>query len=192
MANDSLDPERTVVMALGILSRAIVQASGPDRNYLNELLAVLKPGKAQEVLAEARAILKRWSNHDSSETDREYLDELAMLLGGPKAISVAQDYVNDRLGPFDEPFRLRRQGRVAEARTPAPPSVEPAPPRPERRTISEVERSLILDTLKDVDGNRTVAAALLGISLRTLRNKLHQYADDGQPIPARQSGHRAR
>lgn len=191
MVSDSSDAERTVVVVLGILSRAIVPESGPDRNYLNELIAALKPGKAQEVLAEARAILTRWSNHDGSETDREYLDELAVLLGGPKAISVAKDYVRDRFGRPGGPSRPRGRGHLAEARAPAPLSVE-APPRPERHTISEVERSLIIDTLRDVDGNRTVAAALLGISLRTLRNKLHQYADDGQPIPARRSGQSSR
>ncbi|HHL40573.1 MAG TPA: sigma-54-dependent Fis family transcriptional regulator [Deltaproteobacteria bacterium] len=42
-------------------------------------------------------------------------------------------------------------------------------------TISEMERGLILRTLDEVDGNRTRAAKLLGISVRTLRNKLKEY-----------------
>jgi DNA-binding NtrC family response regulator len=33
-------------------------------------------------------------------------------------------------------------------------------------------------------GNRTHAANILGISIRTLRNKLNQYADEGTSIPA--------
>jgi hypothetical protein len=51
------------------------------------------------------------------------------------------------------------------------------------RTLAEVERDLILETLKDCLGNRTHAANILGISIRTLRNKLNEYAADGAPIP---------
>ena len=51
------------------------------------------------------------------------------------------------------------------------------------RTVACVERDLILETLKHCLGNRTHAANILGISIRTLRNKLNEYADDGLPIP---------
>jgi DNA-binding NtrC family response regulator len=51
------------------------------------------------------------------------------------------------------------------------------------RTVADVERHLILDTLQHTLGNRTQAASILGISLRTLRNKLRQYGDEGVPIP---------
>jgi DNA-binding NtrC family response regulator len=51
------------------------------------------------------------------------------------------------------------------------------------RTVAEVERDLILETLKHCLGNRTHAANILGISIRTLRNKLNEYAADGTPIP---------
>jgi two-component system, response regulator FlrC len=51
------------------------------------------------------------------------------------------------------------------------------------RTVADVERDLILETLKHCFGNRTHAANILGISIRTLRNKLNEYADDGVPIP---------
>lgn len=44
------------------------------------------------------------------------------------------------------------------------------------RTLAEVERNMILDTLGTCGGNRTQAANILGISIRTLRNKLSQYA----------------
>ncbi len=51
-------------------------------------------------------------------------------------------------------------------------------------TVAEVERDLILDTLDHCLGNRTHASNILGISIRTLRNKLNQYADAGETIPA--------
>jgi DNA-binding NtrC family response regulator len=51
------------------------------------------------------------------------------------------------------------------------------------RTVADVERDLILDTLGHTLGNRTHAANILGISIRTLRNKLNQYADEGHAIP---------
>jgi DNA-binding NtrC family response regulator len=57
------------------------------------------------------------------------------------------------------------------------------------RTVADVERDLILETLKHCLGNRTHAANILGISIRTLRNKLNEYADGGLPVtPAGASG----
>jgi DNA-binding NtrC family response regulator len=56
------------------------------------------------------------------------------------------------------------------------------------RTVADVERDLILETLKHCLGNRTHAANILGISIRTLRNKLNEYADGGLPITPAGSG----
>jgi two-component system, response regulator FlrC len=56
------------------------------------------------------------------------------------------------------------------------------------RTVADVERDLILETLKHCLGNRTHAANVLGISIRTLRNKLNEYSADGISIPAPASG----
>ncbi len=56
------------------------------------------------------------------------------------------------------------------------------------RTVASVEKDLILDTLDYCLGNRTHAANILGISIRTLRNKLKQYGDEGSAIPAAPGG----
>ena len=56
------------------------------------------------------------------------------------------------------------------------------------QTVAQMEKTLILDTLSHCLGNRTHAANILGISIRTLRNKLNEYADEGTSIPAPQSG----
>jgi two-component system, response regulator FlrC len=51
------------------------------------------------------------------------------------------------------------------------------------RTVADVERDLIIETLQHCLGNRTHAATILGISIRTLRNKLQQYRQEGLPVP---------
>jgi DNA-binding NtrC family response regulator len=51
------------------------------------------------------------------------------------------------------------------------------------RTVADVERDLILETLQHCLGNRTHAAGILGISIRTLRNKLQQYRGEGLNVP---------
>jgi two-component system, response regulator FlrC len=50
------------------------------------------------------------------------------------------------------------------------------------RTVADVERDLILDTLDHCLGNRTHAANILGISIRTLRNKLREYNQAGLQV----------
>ena len=68
------------------------------------------------------------------------------------------------------------------------PEIQPA--TPERvvplligATVEEIERELILQTLARCEGNRTHAARVLGFSVRTLRNKIRQYAANGADIP---------
>jgi DNA-binding NtrC family response regulator len=50
-------------------------------------------------------------------------------------------------------------------------------------TVGEVERELVLQTLARCDGNRTRAARVLGLSVRTLRNKIREYSADGIEVP---------
>jgi DNA-binding NtrC family response regulator len=52
------------------------------------------------------------------------------------------------------------------------------------RTVAAVEQDLILSTLDHCLGNRTHAAVILGISIRTLRNKLKLYTDQGVAVTA--------
>lgn len=49
-------------------------------------------------------------------------------------------------------------------------------------TIADMEQELILKTLREVEGNRTKAAEILGITVRTLRNKLHEYKGEGVDV----------
>lgn len=56
------------------------------------------------------------------------------------------------------------------------------------RTVDSVEQELILNTLSHCLGNRTHAANILGISIRTLRNKLKQYSEQGAQIAPAPTG----
>jgi DNA-binding NtrC family response regulator len=58
------------------------------------------------------------------------------------------------------------------------------------RTVADVERDLILSTLSHCLGNRTHAATILGISIRTLRNKLREYGGQGISVPMPGQGER--
>ncbi len=54
------------------------------------------------------------------------------------------------------------------------------------QTVAQMEQHLIIDTLSHCLGNRTHAANILGISIRTLRNKLKEYSEAGVAVPAPQ------
>jgi DNA-binding NtrC family response regulator len=56
------------------------------------------------------------------------------------------------------------------------------------QTVAAMEQQLIIDTLEHCFGNRTHAANILGISIRTLRNKLKEYTEAGISVPAPQMG----
>ncbi len=49
-------------------------------------------------------------------------------------------------------------------------------------TVADVERELILHTLERCNGNRTSASTMLGISVRTMRNKLRSFIEAGFPV----------
>jgi DNA-binding NtrC family response regulator len=67
----------------------------------------------------------------------------------------------------------------------APPrDVAPAQPFPPHLPLdlAQLERLATAEALRRVNGNRTHAARLLGIGLRTLRNKLKVYREEGAPL----------
>jgi DNA-binding NtrC family response regulator len=53
--------------------------------------------------------------------------------------------------------------------------------------VSVVERELVLETLAHTHGKRTLSAQLLGLSVRTLRNKITEYSAQGVYVPPHES-----
>lgn len=94
------------------------------------------------------------------------------------------------VGP--EAIRTPDGARVSEMRDdPAARAADAAARALVGRTVAEVEQDLILETLAHCLGNRTHAATILGISIRTLRNKLKLYADAGAAVPPPAAGQAA-
>ncbi|HZN03520.1 MAG TPA: sigma-54 dependent transcriptional regulator [Candidatus Polarisedimenticolia bacterium] len=83
-----------------------------------------------------------------------------------------------RVEDLPDSYRPEHGGVRARPVAPAPPAAAPSP----SRTMEEIEREAILRALAETGGNRTRAAELLGIGLRTLQRKLKEYeqgSDDG-------------
>jgi DNA-binding NtrC family response regulator len=127
------------------------------RNDIDALIdhfcARLGDGRALTVDPAARAYLRRhpWPGN---VRELEHVIERALLLASGNTISVADVTLDD------EP-------PVAEA--------SPSPGILAGLTVHEVERRLIVETLRRTNNNRSHAAKMLGISVRTLRNKLAEY-----------------
>jgi len=78
-------------------------------------------------------------------------------------------------GPFIEPMDLPPvHGDTSAAASPAGSGLTPG------TTVDEVERQLIDITLQHTGGNKTRAAEMLGISLKTLHNKLNRIKEERQ------------
>jgi two-component system response regulator FlrC len=102
------------------------------------------------------------------------LERAAILAGGgtiePGHLLLDDDAVAQALDEFR--FSPSSPGHAAiPAPAPRDEAVEIAP----RMSVRQMEEKLIFKTLAEVRNNRTEAAKLLGISVRTLRNKLKQY-----------------
>jgi len=78
------------------------------------------------------------------------------------------------------PCHLSLDGDAVKQRAPEQPHSPVEEISFKNGTLQDMEKRLIFDTLKEVNGNRTKASQILGISVRTMRNKLNEYKD-GSP-----------
>ncbi|WP_237217453.1 sigma-54 dependent transcriptional regulator, partial [Falsiroseomonas oryziterrae] len=130
------------------------------------------PARALSAAAEARLLAHPWPGN---------VRELENCLH--RAVLLAE---GAEIGP--EAIELTAPRAAAPA--PAAPEAQPRTAAPAGqiaglvgRKVDEVERELILETLSHCLGNRTRAAEILGISIRTLRNKLQEYRASGVAVP---------
>ena len=94
-------------------------------------------------------------------------------------LPLTPEHLPARLGPG------RTRGPAAPRGVAGPPAVAPAPPRESRPvSLRELEMQAILEGLERNQGNKPKTAEELGISLKTLYNKLHQLADSQHAAPA--------
>lgn len=113
------------------------------------------------------------------------LMERAALLAGSGAISPVHFLMD---GQEWDPDQLDQKGQEVADNTGAFATTDSTPARADSGliqpgaalpTIQEMEMQLIVKSLDQTSGNRTKASELLGISVRTLRNKLNEYRKIG-------------
>jgi DNA-binding NtrC family response regulator len=114
-------------------------------------------GQGVRLDAEARSLLERHS-WPGNVRELEHVVERAVLLAKGPLIGAADLQIDD-----EEMEAQATEGGGSLA----------------GQTVHEVERRLIFDTLKRTNNNRSHAARMLGISVRTLRNKLAEYRGTG-------------
>jgi len=124
---------------------------------------------------------KQWlMNYDWPGNVRELqnLMERAVLLAGTGPIQTRHFLMGDELWMPDD---LASVGAEQQAASQAPPPASMAEAL-SVMPLHEMEKRLILKSLEETTGNRTRAAELLGISVRTLRNKLNEYKKQGLDV----------
>lgn len=103
----------------------------------------------------------------------------APALGLPGDLSFHEDEAPPLVAPFELfPEAELGGGATAEVASPVVTNGQGV------LKLEELEKQAIRAALKQTAGNRTQAAAALGISIRTLRNKLQEYRDAGDPVEA--------
>jgi hypothetical protein len=140
--------------------------AGESASSLARAARLLLVGGMDDALGIARG-LARASHREFAvrRADAETLDEMRSATPGMVMVEV----------PVDIPNVLARlrvgQGFAPHTGLPVDALVG--------RTLAEVEQALILGTLTHCHGNRTLASTMLGISVRTMRNKLRIFIEDG-------------
>lgn len=160
-----------LVIAAWDIVMSQVMTCGSDkvkRESLCELAALVRMALSDELLAAAHAVTRRWKARDTGRLHRTTFNDVLSLLGA----ATPHD------GIWEEASTERNSRTSATFAT-----TEKALAQLVGHAVSEVERVLVLGTLKQLGGNRTRTATGPGISLRTLRNKPHRYAQEGETIP---------
>jgi transcriptional regulator with PAS, ATPase and Fis domain len=128
----------------------------------------LKNGKARPVLSdEAKSLLEQYG-WPGNVRELENVIERAVLTASEGVIRRA--HISLTKSDRDlTPVLLQAQSASGASRAPWVPG----------NTLGDIEKAVILEALQFHSGNRTHTARALGISIRTLRNKLAEYRQEG-------------
>lgn len=159
--------------------------------FFAEKYADVNQVEKRPISNEALEVLKSHSWPGNVRELENAMHRSVLLASGPD-IGVAAIMLPDASGKLTMPSTLSETPQASAEAGAEMPSDEEVQAGLVGKTVAEVERDLIIDTLKHCLGNRTHAANILGISIRTLRNKLNQYNSEGVSVPQPgESGQRA-
>ncbi|MBW2568184.1 MAG: sigma-54-dependent Fis family transcriptional regulator [Deltaproteobacteria bacterium] len=111
---------------------------------------------------EAEQMLENY-NWPGNVRELENVIERAVLLSGGKTILPEHLYLEKEGERYGQPEEVLLKSVASED-----------------TTLKEMEKKLIFKTLEKAEGNRTRASEILGISVRTIRNKLNEYKQDAE------------
>ncbi|OIP92449.1 MAG: sigma-54-dependent Fis family transcriptional regulator [Syntrophaceae bacterium CG2_30_58_14] len=123
-------------------------------------------GRKKPLLSDQAATLLKTYHFPGNVRELENIIERAVLMTDGSTISPESLCLEPREG--EETART-------SGSSPDSPSGRDVTPLNSIKTLKNVEKTLICETLNQVDGNKTKAAKLLGISVRTLWNKVNEY-----------------
>ena len=145
--------------------------------------AAARNGLPVPVLSEAAAEVVCARPWKGNVRELENVVERAVLMASAGTIQPEHFQFDESQSPGVSPVTTAR-GSLADTRPALPPAssagASSAADASSGGSLWEMERELIFKTLAKVNGNRTHAAKVLGISIRTLRNKLREYRQLGE------------
>ena len=145
------------------------------------------PGNVRELESAVKRASALASSSSLSHRDLAWLLPPAVLAGIPP------DPPERSAGSLSDLRPASHRGRVPESKQ-DPIFADPRVPLttaplgsfialPLGLSLPDLERFWLLSTLAAVEGNRTRCAQQMGVALRTVRNKLNEYRDQGYSIP---------
>ncbi|MBS1958643.1 MAG: sigma-54-dependent Fis family transcriptional regulator [Bdellovibrionales bacterium] len=123
----------------------------------------------------AKVFVDRWAKVHARPVNRLSLEAIQLLNGHRWPGNIRElESVMERAVLLSQSEEIRARDIQIQAQPDRTAQVTEAAWKP-GRTLDEIERNVILEALKYHGGNRTHTAKALGISIRTLRNKLAEY-----------------